>query len=139
MGENDVPQQITRSFRDLVADANASVRVLNVDEAVAMHGSEGVVFVDLRDIREVWKTGTISGANHVPRGMLEFWIDPSSPYHKPFFAEDKTFVFYCAGGWRSALAAKTAQDMGLGPVAHLDGGMQAWTEANGPMDPPRAK
>ena len=71
--------------------------------------------------------------------MLEFWSDPESPYHKPVFAEDATFVFYCAGGWRSALAAKTAQDMGLGPVAHMAGGMKAWIEAGGPVDPPKEK
>ena len=71
--------------------------------------------------------------------MLEFWIDPESPYHKPFFADDKTFVFYCAGGWRSALAAKVAQDMGLQPVAHIDGGMTAWLDADAPIDPPPTK
>jgi rhodanese-related sulfurtransferase len=71
--------------------------------------------------------------------MLEFWIDPLSPYHKPFFAEEKTFVFYCAAGWRSALGAKTAQDMGLSPVAHIEGGMTAWLEAKGPIDPPQEK
>ena len=69
--------------------------------------------------------------------MLEFWIDPDSPYHKTFFAEDRTFVFYCAGAWRSALAAKTADDMGLAPVAHLAGGIQAWIDAGGPIDPPK--
>jgi len=131
-----VPQKITRSFRDLIAEANEQVRVLGIAEAVALHGRDDVVFIDLRDIREVAKTGTVAGAHHVPRGMLEFWIDPASPYHKPVFAEDRTFVFYCAGGWRSALAAKTAQDMGLAPVAHLDGGMKAWIDAGGPIDPP---
>ena len=131
-----MPQKITRSFRDLIAEANAEVRVLGIAEAVALHGRDDVVFIDLRDIREVAKTGTVAGAHHVPRGMLEFWIDPASPYHKPVFAEDRTFVFYCAGGWRSALAAKTAQDMGLAPVAHLDGGMKAWIDAGGPIDPP---
>jgi len=104
-----------------------------------MHGRDDVVFIDLRDIRELAKTGRIAGARHVPRGMLEFWIDPNSSYHKPFFAEDKTFVFYCAGGLRSALAAKAAQDMGLKPVAHLLGGIGAWTEANGAIDPPSEK
>ena len=95
------------------------------------------ILADWRDVREVAKTGRISGARHVPRGMLEFWIDPKSPYHKDFFAEDKTYVFYCAGAWRSALSAKTAQDMGLAPVAHLEGGITAWIEADGPIDPPR--
>ena len=122
---------------ELVAQADAAVRTLNVDEARGLHESDGVIFIDLRDIREVAKTGKILGAHHVPRGMLEFWIDPQSPYHKAFFNEDRTFVFYCAGGWRSALAAKTAQDMGLRPVAHLAGGMKAWLEAEAPTDPPK--
>ena len=118
----------------LVAEADAAVHTLAVDEAGALHGSDDAIFIDLRDIREVAKTGKIDGAHHVPRGMLEFWIDPQSPYHKPFFAEDKTFVFYCAGGWRSALAAKAAQDMGLKPVAHIEGGMKAWLDAGLPVE-----
>jgi rhodanese-related sulfurtransferase len=124
---------------DLVAEANAAVRTLDVADARALHGSDDVVFIDLRDIREVAKTGKIVGARHVPRGMLEFWIDPQSLYHKPFFAEDKTFVFYCAGGLRSALAAKAAQDMGLQPVAHIKGGMTAWLDAKAPIDPPKER
>ena len=123
----------------LVAEADAAVRTLEIDEAGALHGSADTVFIDLRDIREVAKTGKIAGAHHVPRGMLEFWIDPQSPYHKTFFAEDKTFAFYCAGGWRSALAAKLAQDMGLQPVAHIKGGMKAWLEASLPIEPPVKK
>jgi rhodanese-related sulfurtransferase len=134
-----LPQIITKSAMALVAEADAAVRVLDISEARALHGRDDVTFIDLRDIREVAKTGKIAGAHHVPRGMLEFWIDPASPYHKPFFAEDKTFVFYCAGGWRSALAAKTAQDMGLKPVAHLAGGMKAWIESEGPIDPPKER
>ena len=123
----------------MIAEATAAVRTLDSGEAIAMHGRDDVIFIDLRDIREVSQTGRVAGAHHVPRGMLEFWIDPKSPYHKPFFAEDKTFVFYCAGGWRSALAAKTAHDMGLTPVAHITGGMKAWIEAKGPIDPPKEK
>jgi rhodanese-related sulfurtransferase len=130
-------QNITSSVADLVAQANAEVRTITIDEAREMQTRDDVVFIDLRDIRELAKTGRITGASHVPRGMLEFWIDPQSPYHKPLFAADKTFVFYCATGWRSALAAKCAQDMGLQPVAHLDGGITAWLEANGQIDPPK--
>jgi rhodanese-related sulfurtransferase len=130
-------QNITRSAMDMVKEADAAVTTLSVAEAMEMHGKDGVVFIDLRDIREVARTGRVKGAHHIPRGMLEFWIDPQSPYHKPIFAEDATFVFYCAGGWRSALAAKTAQDMGLTPVAHMDGGMKGWLEANGPIDDPK--
>ena len=133
-----MPQNIRRSVMAMVAEADAQVRKVEIDEALGMHGTDDVVFVDLRDIRELAKTGRIAGARHVPRGMLEFWIDPESPYHKPFFAEDRTFVFYCAGAWRSALAAKTADDMGLAPVAHLGGGIQAWIDAGGPIDPPKS-
>ncbi len=133
-----MPQTIRKSVMALVAEADAQVDKLEVADALALHGKDDVVFVDLRDIRELAKTGRIAGARHVPRGMLEFWIDPESPYHKPFFAEDRTFVFYCAGAWRSALAAKTADDMGLAPVAHLAGGIQAWIDAGGPIDPPKS-
>lgn len=130
-------QTIRTSAMTLVAAANAAVRTLSVAEARALHGRADVTFVDIRDVREVAKTGRVAGAHHVPRGMLEFWIDPESPYFKPFFGEDRTFVFYCAGGWRSALAAKTAQDMGLAPVAHIEGGMKAWIDSGGPVDPPK--
>ena len=132
-------QTITRSVHDLVAEADAAVARLSIAEGLEMLGRDDVLFIDIRDVREVARTGRIKGARHVPRGMLEFWIDPASPYHKPFFAEDRTFVFYCAGAWRSALAAKTAQDMGLRPVAHLEGGIGAWIEENGPIDPPRER
>ncbi len=132
-----MPQTIRKSVMALVAEADAQIDRLEIDRALALHGNDDVVFVDLRDIRELARTGRIAGARHVPRGMLEFWIDPESPYHKPFFAEDRTFVFYCAGAWRSALAAKTADDMGLAPVAHLAGGIQAWIDAGGPIDPPK--
>ncbi len=132
-----MPQTIRKSVMALVAEADAQIDKLEIDRALALHGNDDVVFVDLRDIRELARTGRIAGARHVPRGMLEFWIDPGSPYHKPFFAEDRTFVFYCAGAWRSALAAKTADDMGLAPVAHLAGGIQAWIDAGGPIDPPK--
>ncbi len=132
-----MPQTIRKSVMALVAEADAQIDRLEIDRALGLHGSDDVVFVDLRDIRELARTGRIAGARHVPRGMLEFWIDPESPYHKPFFAEDRTFVFYCAGAWRSALAAKTADDMGLAPVAHLAGGIQAWIDAGGPIDPPK--
>ena len=132
-------QNITRSVLDLVAEADAAVDRISIAEGLEMLGRDDVLFVDIRDVREVAKTGRIKGARHVPRGMLEFWIDPASPYHKPIFAEDRTFIFYCAGAWRSALSAKTAQDMGLRPVAHLEGGIGAWIDANGPIDPPRER
>ena len=129
-----LPQNITLSAKEMVNAAEASVRTLSIEEALALHGQDDVIFIDLRDIRELAKTGRVSGARHVPRGLLEFWIDPATSYHKPFFTEDKTFVFYCAGGLRSALAAKVAQEMGLSPVAHIAGGMAAWLTANGPIE-----
>jgi rhodanese-related sulfurtransferase len=126
-------QNITKGYRALLDAANAAVRTLSVEEARAMHGKPDVVFVDLRDPRELEREGRMPGAFHCPRGMLEFWIDPESPYAKPVFQEDKTFVFFCAGGWRSALAAQTAQEMGLRPVAHMEGGFGAWKKADAPV------
>jgi len=132
-----LPQSIKLSSKQMVKFAEADLRILSIEEALSLHGKDNMTFVDLRDIREIVKTGRIEGARHVPRGMLEFWIDPESSYHKKFFSEDKTFIFYCASGLRSALAAKVAQDMGLSPVAHLAGGITAWINANGPIDPPK--
>jgi len=129
-----LPQNITLSTEEMVNAAEASVTTLSIEEALALHGQDDTIFIDLRDIRELAKTGRVAGARHVPRGMLEFWIDPATSYHKSFFAEDKTFVFYCAGGLRSALAAQVAQKMGLSPVAHIAGGMAAWLNANGPLE-----
>ncbi len=129
-----MPQTITRGYKALLDEANAKVETVPAVEALVLHGRDDVVFVDLRDPRELEREGRIPGAFHCPRGMLEFWIDPASPYHKPVFAEDKRFVLFCAGGWRSALAAATAQDMGLAPVAHLGGGFSAWREAGGPVE-----
>jgi rhodanese-related sulfurtransferase len=103
------------------------------DAIKAAQGSD-VVIVDIRDPREIERDGRIPGAFSCTRGMLEFWIDPASPYAKPVFQEDKKFIFHCAGGLRSALAAKTAQDMGLKPVAHLAGGFAAWRDAGGPVE-----
>jgi rhodanese-related sulfurtransferase len=136
-----MPQKITIASKKLVDDAKAQVQEYEAPEAIKLHGDPNVVLIDLRDPRETERDGTIPGAKFVTRGMLEFWIDPESPYHKPFFAEDKKFVFLCAGGLRSALAAKTAQDMGLKPVAHVIGGYKAWKDAGGPvaLPPPSDK
>ncbi len=136
-----MPSTITRHIKDMVAEANQQVRSLATEEALALYGRDDVVFVDLRDPRELSREGKIPGAFSCPRGMLEFWIDPESPYAKPVFQEDKTFVFYCASGWRSALAAKTAQDMGLAPVAHILGGFGDWKRAGNPVEAvePKAK
>jgi rhodanese-related sulfurtransferase len=129
-----MPQTITRGYKALLAAADARIETLSPADAIGLVGRSDVVFVDLRDPRELEREGRIPGAFHCPRGMLEFWIDPESPYHKPVFAEDKTFVFFCAGGWRSALSAAAAQDMGLKPVAHIGGGFSKWKEAGGPVE-----
>jgi rhodanese-related sulfurtransferase len=127
-------QTISKGYKALLAEANAMVETVPAAEAVKLAGRDDVVLVDLRDPRELEREGRIPGAFHCPRGMLEFWIDPESPYHKPAFAQDKRFVFFCAGGWRSALAARTAREMGLKPVAHIGGGFAAWREAGGPVE-----
>ncbi|HEX2842920.1 rhodanese-like domain-containing protein [Hyphomicrobium sp.] len=121
-------------YRDLLDRANAQITTLSVSEVSDLHGRGEIQLVDLRDRRELERDGRIPGAFHCPRGMLEFWIDPESPYHKPIFAEPRRFVFYCASGWRSALATKTAQEMGLAPVAHLGGGFAAWRDAGRPIE-----
>lgn len=121
-------------YKELVARAEAVVETITVDAALATHGREDVVFIDLRDIRELQREGKIPGAKHVPRGMLEFWIDPESPYHKPLFTEAKRFILYCNLGWRSALAAQTAQQMGLTNVCHLAGGFDGWVKAGGAVE-----
>ena len=130
-------QNITRSAMSMVEAAKRAIEEIPAAEAVQLAGREDVVLVDIRDIRERGRDGKVPGAFHAPRGMLEFWIDPASPYFKPVFGEDKKFVFFCAGGLRSALAAKTAQDMGLKPVAHVVGGFGAWKKAGGPVDAPQ--
>ncbi len=129
-------QTITKGFRELIAEAEAEIGNLTAEEAIALHGRDDVVLIDLRDIRELERRGRIPGAFHCPRGMLEFWIDPESPYHKPVFAAEKTFVFLCAGGWRSALGGATAKRMGLDPVAHVRGGFGEWEKQGGPIEPP---
>ena len=134
-----MPQNITISVRELVEAANKEIETISVDEALNLHGREDVVFVDIRDIRELQREGRIANAFHCPRDMLEFWIDPSSKYHKPIFASDKRFVFFCAGGFRSALAAQTASQMGLKPVAHIKGGFSAWKKAGGTISMPERR
>ena len=129
-----MPQTITRGHKAMVAEANAKIETIGVEEAKTLLDRDDTVFVDIRDPRELERDGRIPGAFHCTRGMLEFWIDPESPYHKPVFAEDKKFVFFCAGGMRSALAAGTAHDMGLKPVAHMEGGFGAWKKAGGPVE-----
>ncbi len=130
---------IKKGYRQLVDEANAEIRTVSPEEAREMATAGDAVMIDIRDVRELHRMGQIAGAEHCPRGMLEFWIDPDSPYHKPLFAEDKAFIFFCAAGWRSALATKTAQDMGLEQVMHVDGGFAGWKEAGMPIIEPEPK
>ncbi|MGE0846810.1 MAG: rhodanese-like domain-containing protein [Flavobacteriaceae bacterium] len=129
-------QNITTGYKQLVDEANAEIETLTVDEAIALHGRDDVLFVDIRDPRELERTGRVPGAYHAPRGMLEFWVDPESPYYRDTFGQDKKFVFFCAGGMRSALATQAVQRMGLKPVAHIEGGFGAWAKAGGPVEKP---
>jgi rhodanese-related sulfurtransferase len=133
-----VPQTITTGYRALVAAAEREIETIPVEQAVKLANRDDTVLVDIRDVRELARDGKVPGAFHCPRGMLEFWIDPSGPYHKSVFAQDKRFVFFCAGGLRSALAAQTAQRMGLQPVAHIQGGFGAWKKAGGAVEAPPA-
>ena len=127
-------QNITRGIKALMDEANSQIETLSAEESIKAAQSSDVVIVDIRDPREIERDGRIPGAFSCTRGMLEFWIDPASPYAKPTFQEDKKFIFHCAGGMRSALAAKTAKDMGLNPVAHMAGGFAAWRDAGGPVE-----
>jgi rhodanese-related sulfurtransferase len=129
-----MPQIITRGYKALIEEAERQIETLDAEAVKAMFGRDDVVLVDIRDPRELEREGRMPGAFHCTRGMLEFWIDPESPYAKPIFQEDKKFVFFCAGGWRSALAAKTASDMGLRLVAHMRGGFGAWKQAGGAVE-----
>lgn len=126
-------------YKQLVEDAEKEIRALDVAEALSKYGQDGVVFVDIRDVRELQREGVVPGALHAPRGMLEFWVDPESPYHKEIFASGQEFIFFCAGGLRSALATQTVQRMGLEPVAHIAGGFASWREAGGSVEEKKSK
>lgn len=119
-------------YRALVDEAMAEIRTYTVQQAQAKLADPNVQLVDIRDVRELEREGTIPGAFHAPRGMIEFWVDPESPYFKPVFGTPKEFIFFCAGGLRSALTTKTVQDMGLESVAHIEGGFSAWKAAGAP-------
>ncbi len=126
-------------YKQMVAEALSEIVTLSPEEAAGLKDQPDVVLVDIRDPRELERDGAVPGAFHATRGMLEFWIDPESPYHKPVFAEPKQFVFFCAGGLRSALAGQTAKRMGLERVAHIDGGFGAWKKAGLPVQAWAAK
>ena len=125
---------ITKSSRALVDEAMAQVKTYSIDDVRAKLGDGRVQIIDIRDVREL-ADGTVLGAYHAPRGMLEFWVDPESPYHKKMFADEtKEFILFCGLGWRSALTAKTLQDMGMTNVAHMDGGYTDWVKAGAPTE-----
>lgn len=125
---------ITKGYKQLLEEANAKIRTLTLEEAKAMHEDPKVLFVDIRDKRELERDGKVPGAFHAPRGMLEFWVDPDSPYFRKEFGEDKTFVLYCGSAWRSSLATAALVDMGLTSVAHVEGGFGAWRDADLPLE-----
>jgi len=129
-----VPRKLKIGVKQLVEQAKREIEEISAEDAISMLGDENVVIVDIRDIRELQRDGKIPGAFHAPRGMLEFWVDPESPYYKDIFGEDKKFVFHCASGWRSALATQTVQKMGLEPVAHIESGFSGWKKAGGPVE-----
>jgi len=126
---------ITKGFRALVDEAMAQVKTYSVGEVKARLGDANLQIVDIRDVRELEREGTVPGSFNAPRGMLEFWVDPASPYFKPVFGDDsKEFVLFCGAGWRSALATKALQDMGMTNVAHIDGGFAEWVKQGAPVE-----
>ena len=127
-------QKIKQGYKLLIDQASKEINTISVEETKLLVGNNAYVFVDLRDIRELEREGKIPGSYSCPRGMLEFWIDPDSPYHKEIFNQNKHYIFYCASAWRSALGAKTAKDMGLSPVSHIRGGFSAWKKESGPIE-----
>ncbi|MGB0086014.1 MAG: rhodanese-like domain-containing protein [Rhodomicrobiaceae bacterium] len=129
-----MPQALKIGYDALVDAAKREIRELEPDDVMAELEDGDVVIVDVRDVRELQREGRIPGSFHCPRGMLEFWIDPGSPYFKTIFGEPKRFIFHCALDWRSALATQTAQKMGLKNVAHIKGGFKAWKDAGGPVE-----
>ena len=126
---------ITKGFQALVDEAMEEVKTYSVADVQARLADPAVQIVDIRDPRELERGGTVTGALHAPRGMLEFWVDPASPYFKPVFAdESREFILFCGAGWRSALATKTLQDMGMRNVAHIDGGFAEWVKQGAPTE-----
>ncbi len=127
-------QNITKSVKMFVDEANTIVDTISIEEAKKIINNDNYLFIDIRDFRELKREGKIPGAFSCPRGMLEFWIDPNSPYHKEIFNQNKTYIFYCASAWRSALAGKVSIEMSLKPVLHLQGGFNYWKENNGVIE-----
>ncbi|MGB7316792.1 MAG: rhodanese-like domain-containing protein [Planktotalea sp.] len=128
-------KKLKTTATEMVAKARAEIREIETPDLIAKLGDPNVVVVDIRDVRERQRSGYIPGSFHAPRGMIEFWVDPDSPYFKPIFGEDKTFVFHCASGWRSALTVQTLQNMGF-EAAHLREGFSTWEKQGGPVEFP---
>ena len=126
--------KITKGVKDLCAEAEKEIENVAIESALELANDPNVQLVDIRDVRELERDGQVPGALHAPRDMLEFWVDPDSPYYREVFGQDKKYVLFCAGGLRSALATKRLQDMGFGPVAHVVGGYGAWKQAGGPTE-----
>lgn len=120
-----------KGVKELVAEANSKIESVSAEKAIEMAGDSSVTIIDIRDIRELYREGKIPGSVHAPRGMLEFWFDPASPYHKEVYASGNKMVLHCASGWRSALAALTLQDMGFDNICHIDSGFKGWKDAGG--------
>ncbi|PPR78611.1 MAG: hypothetical protein CFH01_00901 [Alphaproteobacteria bacterium MarineAlpha2_Bin1] len=131
--------KLTKGIKELIDQAEKVIEVVSCKQLDQIKNLEQITLIDIRDIRELWKEGKIQGSVHVPRGMLEFWVDPESPYHKDFFSSGNKFILYCKSGWRSALATKTLQDMGFGPVAHLSGGFDEWKKNGGDTEEVKQK
>ncbi len=127
-------QEIKKNFQELIKEANSKIKTLKAEDAIKLLKNNNYLFIDLRDYREILKEGKIPGSISCPRGMLEFWVDPTSPYYKKKIDLTKTFILYCASAWRSALAAKTLKEMGLGDVFHIEGGFSNWKKLNGPIE-----
>jgi rhodanese-related sulfurtransferase len=127
---------MVKGYKALLDEAYGAIETITAAVAIAAHDDPDTVFVDVRDVRERARDGFIPDAFHAPRGMLEFWVDPESPYYKEIFAPGKRFIFHCAKDWRGALATKTVQDMGLTGVCNLDGGLEAWKDAGGEVERP---
>lgn len=127
-------QNITKSIKMFVDEANTIVDTISIEEAKKLINNDNYLFIDIRDFRELKREGKIPGAFSCPRGTLEFWIDPNSPYHKEIFNQNKTYIFYCASAWRSALAGRVSIEMGLKPVLHVEGGFNSWKENNGVIE-----
>jgi rhodanese-related sulfurtransferase len=126
--------QLKRGYKQLIDDALAKIETLSVADAQKKLGDPNVVFVDIREPKELEREGLIPGAFNAPRGMLEFWVDPDSPYHKEALDLNKHLVLYCQSAWRSALATAALVDMGAPSVSHIEGGFSAWKKAGGPVE-----